>query len=477
MNPDVIDGEFQESRIDAWWNTAINGNDQLRQRVAFALSEIFVISAVGPPLKGSQFGMADYNDMLAKNAFGNYRNLLEDVTLHPVMGIYLSMLHNRKAQSEQNIRPDENYAREVMQLFSIGLHELNLDGTLKQLNGKPIPTFDQNDVEAFARVFTGWKFANANWDIYVSNGDRTVPMVPFEEFHDITEKHLLDGQVLAAGQTAQQDLDAALDNLFNHPNVAPFISKQLIQRLVTSNPSTGYVERVAIVFNDNGQGQRGDLKAVIKAILLDTEARNGHLNSTTFGKLREPILRLSHLRRAFPAIPVVREGERWGSGTCGEDSYELYITVLPFPWDFRLVFGQDMLRAPSVFNFFRPDFSPPGSIRNQGLVAPEFQIMTENTLTGSYRTINFEIQNSGESRNLTVLNTAWAEALADDTEALLDKLDLVLLSGSMPAEMRTILADHLNNANFPTDVQQRRVAKVRDTISLIISTPNYLIQQ
>ncbi|MEE9398305.1 MAG: DUF1800 domain-containing protein [Methylococcales bacterium] len=473
---DSIDGNFQEARVNAWWNTVINGNDQLRQRVAFALSEIFVVSAVGP-LSSSQYGLANYNDMLIANAFGNYRELLEDVTLHPAMGIYLSMLRNEKAQPEKNIRPDENYAREVMQLFSIGVHELNLNGTLKLADGQPIPTYGQTDIEEFAKVFTGWNFANTSWTAWIGQGDRTRPMEPIEAFHDTGEKQLLNGVLLQANRTARQDLDVAMDNLFTHSNVGPFIGKQLIQRLVTSNPINSYVARVAAIFNDNGRGVRGDLKAVIKAILLDDEARTGHLNSTTFGKVREPMLRLSHLRRAFPAIPMVREGERWGSGTCGQNPYELYTMPLPFPWDFRLVSGQDILRAPSVFNFFLPDFAPPGPISDQALVAPEFQIMTENTLTGFSHAITYEIQNSNESVDWTVLNTTKEEALADDTTALLDRLDLVLLSGTMTTEMRGILADHLNNGDFPADSQRRRAAKARDAITLIISSPSYLIQQ
>lgn len=486
-NYNIVDGPFRIARVSAWWDTVINKNDQLRQRLAFALSEIFVVSDVNQTIAlYGQYGLANYYDMLATNAFGNYRQLLEDVTLHPDMGIYLSMLRNEKAQPERNIRPDENYAREVMQLFSIGLHELNLDGTRKLAAGQPIPTYNQTDIEEFAKVFTGWTFSNASsWsNPWIGSGDKTHPMIPMDEFHEMSEKHLLNGAVLPAGQSARDDLRDALDNLFSHPNVGPFIGKQLIQRLVTSNPSDAYVARVATVFNNNGLGVRGDLKAVTKAILLDSEARTGHLNGVIFGKMREPMLRLSHLRRAFPVVPMMREGDLYDGERCGQGSYELYELNLGFPYDPRLVFGQDIMRAPSVFNFFSPNFAPPGLISNQALVAPEFQIMTENTLAGYFSEEALEIQATGIPGDYPLLNTDREAALADNTEVLLDHLNLLLLSGAMTAEMRAILTDHLNNTDFSidengnnSDEQTIRAAKARDAITLITASPAYLIQQ
>ena len=297
-NDDLLN---QTHRYEVWWRTVLTSDDQLRQRVAWALSQIFVISDQSN-LVVFPYAVAGYYDILVKNAFGNYRDLLEEVTLSPIMGIYLSMLGNEKPNLDLNIRPDENYAREVMQLFSIGLVKLNIDGSIQlDSNNQPIPTYDQDVIKGFAHVFTGWGFANsASW--YEPSYDVISPMQAFEDFHDTADKQLLDGFTINSGGNAQSDLDAALDNIFNHPNVAPFISYQLIQRLVTSNPTSDYVEIVASIFNDNGLGVRGDLKAVVKAILTDDEAiSENNLRSDTFGKLKEPLLRFSQMWRAFEA--------------------------------------------------------------------------------------------------------------------------------------------------------------------------------
>ena len=357
---------WRNSRMEAWFHHALTAEDQLRQRVAFALSEILVVSeksAFGEEI----FGLANYYDLLVNQAFGNYRDLLEQVTLSPIMGMYLSMLGNEKPDQERNIRPDENYARELMQLFSIGLVELNIDGTPRLNDGQTIATYDQNSIKGFAHVFTGWTFNGTredNW--YWPEYNVIDAMTPVEAFHDKGEKHLLDGLIVPANQDAQTDLEMALDNIFNHANVGPFISKQLIQKLVTSNPSPDYVERVALIFNDNGQGTRGDLGAVVKAILVDDEARNGHQSSNSaFGKIREPIIKATHLWRAFDA-----------SSPNGR---------FQFGWP-DYFFAQAPLASPSVFNFFSPDYAPPGDIGEQELVAPELQIITENYLT---RTSNF----------------------------------------------------------------------------------------
>ena len=277
--------------VNAWWRQIIQSDDQLRQRVAFALSEILVVSA-HDGLSSEQFGLTGYYDLLIQHAFGNYRDLLEDITLNPVMGEYLSMKGNRKPAPDENIQPDENYARELLQLFSIGQVLLNNDGTA-QLDGGgvPLPAYNQTTIENFARVFTGWHFANAEEFRWPQNKDYLSPMTAWQDYHDTAEKTLLRGRTLPAGQTAEQDLSDALDNVFNHPNVGPFISKQLIQRLVTSNPSPEYVSDVTAVFNNNIAGERGALGSVIKAILMHREARSGHLSSPeTFGKIREPLL-------------------------------------------------------------------------------------------------------------------------------------------------------------------------------------------
>lgn len=472
---EVIDIDIDGSiRSSIWWNSVLNGPDQLRQRVAFALSEILVVSSVGP-LFNRAFGMADYYDVLSQHALGNYRNLLEDVTLHPMMGRYLSMLRNEKANPELNIRPDENYAREVLQLFSIGVHKLNIDGSIRNTAGILDPAYDQRVIEGFAKVFTGWNFANAtSWDIYIDDGDTTRPMIPWPDYHDsVSEKRLLNGIFLPAGQSAEKDLQDALDNIFAHGNVGPFISKQLIQRLVTSNPSPTYIQRVAEKFNDNGEGVRGDLKAVVKAILLDDEARIGHLTTPHFGKLREPLLRLSHLRRAFGVQPVAHQGPRWGGDTCGRGVYYLYSMPVD---NARRWFGQDIMQSPSVFNFFLPSYSPPGVVHNAGLVAPEFQIATENTLVHLANEIGSEIQNSDTVSDWTNIKTNRETALANNLNFLLDHLNLLLLNGDMSMSLRQLLLAHLQSDTFP-DSETGRKAQARDAIMLIVTSPDYLIQK
>jgi uncharacterized protein (DUF1800 family) len=303
------------------------------------------------------------------------------------MGKYLSMLGNRKTDTALNIRPDENYAREIMQLFSIGLVMLNLDGTPALQNGQPVPTYGQNQVRGFAHVFTGWNFSGCTVANYADcepgnayEAPWTSPMAAVEAFHDTTtNKQLLvypgalpANGLLVAGGNATAELDVAINNIFNHPNVGPFVSKHLILRLITSNPSPGYVARVAAVFNDNGQGVRGDLKAVVRAVLLDTEARSGHLSNPTFGKLREPITKLVKLWRNTSARSVNGRVFRYSH--------------------IRDEFAQFPLSAPSVFNFFKPNFAQPGEIRSAGLVSPEFQIATDTTLVSAPNHLGWRIQ-------------------------------------------------------------------------------------
>jgi uncharacterized protein (DUF1800 family) len=374
---------YGNAKEHAWWNramgvpklrpddTATVTPDPLRQRVAFALSEILVVSDRPEQLATEQRGMANYYDVLVRHAFGNFRDLLYDVAMHPVMGFYLSHVGNQKANPTQRIYPDENFAREIMQLFSIGLWKLNPDGT-RQLNpqGNPIPTYDNGDITELARVFTGISYGN-DASFALDPRDYLVPMKIWDEYHDCEPKTLLGGLQLPVrtpspgntGTAGLADVNAAIDNLFNHPNVGPFIGKLLIQRLVTSNPSPAYVGRVAAAFANNGSGLRGDMKAVIKAILLDPEARDpAMMNQPTWGKLREPFLRCVNFARAFNA-----------SSTSGW-----------YPLDqFALDHLQDPLNSPSVFNFFLPAHSPPGPITQQGLVAPEFQILNASSaITG-----------------------------------------------------------------------------------------------
>jgi uncharacterized protein (DUF1800 family) len=292
-----------EHRRWSWWRQVMSGPDPLRQRVALALSEIFVVSDNQDAVASNTIGAANYYDMLLRNSFGNYRDLLHDISLHPIMGAYLSHLRNDRSDPRVGRYPDENYAREIMQLFSIGLYRLKPDGTLlKDGLGRPIPTYDNDDITELAKVFTGLAFASPDGDFYDGVEVWTEPMRMYEPHHEPGAKHLLLGKYLAPGQTGMQDVDAAIDNLFRHPNVGPFISRRLIQRLVTSNPPPAYVERIAAIFANDGSGVRGNLKAVIRAILLDPEARRTPVGSEIGrGMLRESFLRRVHLARAFDA--------------------------------------------------------------------------------------------------------------------------------------------------------------------------------
>lgn len=452
-----FDFQLQTDRNDIWFRNVLWGEDQLRQRVAFALSEIMVVSQLGA-LNNSPFALADYYDVLARNAFGNYRDLLEEVTLHPAMGVYLSMLGNEKPDVALNIRPDENYAREVMQLFSVGLVELNIDGSTRlDGNNQPIPTYDQATIEGFAHVFTGWTWAGSpNWEqARQTRQNQVVPMELWEDFHDTGSKQLLNGVVLPPGQSGQQDLDGALDNIFNHPNVGPFLAVRLIHRLTTSNPSPGYVQRVAEVFNDNGQGVRGDLGAVVKAILLDAEARPD-LPMEIDGKLKEPLLRLTQLWRNYNA-------------TSNGGGY-------PFGFSY-ILFGQGPLQSPSVFNFFSPFYAPPGEIRDSGLVAPELQIATEyqNTLITNYMFFQiFGLNQTNPDLQDTDIYIDFSEemAIANDTTALIDMVAEKLLGGQISDTLRTEAAGMIGRIP-ETDTAVRAA----EAIYFIATSPEYAYQR
>jgi len=463
-------GSNSEVRMNKWWLDAVDAEDQLRARVAFALSEIFVVSNVQQTLGYAEIGLTNYYDMLRGHAFGDFRQLLTDVTLSPVMGVYLSMMQNAKADQATNTRADENFAREVMQLFTIGLHELNIDGTPLLVDGNPVPTYTQADVSEYARVFTGWGYAVSNrWNALPDSqySNFLLPMVPFPEYHDTGQKRLLRGVVSPAGLSAEEDVKIALDSLFDHPNVGPFIAKQLIQRLITSNPSTGYVARVATKFNDNGSGVRGDLKAVVRAIFLDEEARYGHTTIADFGKLREPVIRLSHLWRAFNAQYV--------------DGFSIYSTNSPQLKDTSPVIGQQALGANSVFNFFHPDYAPLGPIRDKGLLAPESEIYTENYILSTTTYLNTYIHKfydagpgAGGVQFNTYIDIKPQVALAENPDAFLDEIDLVLLSGQMSSEMRTILKAHMSTL---PDTAEGKAQRVLDVIGLTMASPAYLVQK
>jgi len=444
-----------DEHINVWWRNVLTADDQLRQRIAFALSQIFVVSSSAEVLGRQRLGLSNYYDILLEHSFGNFRSLLTDVTLSPVMGQYLSMKGNRKADPEEGVRPDENFARELMQLFTIGLVELNPDGTPRLgSDGVPVPTYDQSDIEELARVFTGWHFANVTnfrWDL---SRDFLNPMKAFEDFHDT----LLGGLVIPAGQTARQDLDMALDYLFEHPNVGPFISKQLIQRLVTSNPSPEYVEDVAAIFDSNAIGIRGSLKSTVQAILLHPEARAGHIRSPdTFGKLKEPLIRLAQLWRAFEPQTI-------------QNSFNYIQTASEL--------AQAPMQSETVFNFFRPDFSQPGVISDAGMVAPEFEIHDEaSIITITMRLLAGAIWNNNQlssaNRTQIAIDIDRELALDNDRAAFINHLDRLLLGGRMSSTMR----EELNTLLDTRRGAGQATLRVSEAIFLVMSSPEAAVQQ
>jgi uncharacterized protein (DUF1800 family) len=450
-------GLLQPDRVDIWFRNVLNRPDQLRQRVAFALSQIMVVSQLGA-LQQAPYALADFYDVLAENAFGNFRDLMEEVTLHPAMGVYLSMLGNQKPNPALNIRPDENYARELMQLFTIGLVELNRDGSVKtDGRGNPIPTYDQSIIEGFAHVYTGWNYAGAPSFPQARRTElnQTQPMQLYPAYHDTGAKTLLNGVTLPAGQSGQDDLTAALDNIFEHPNVAPFISRQLIQRLVTSNPSPQYIDRIAQVFENNGNGVKGDLGAVVKAILLDAEARP-ELPGDIDGKMKEPLLRITQLWRAYNA-------------TSDSGRYPLVAAYI--------LFGQGPLQSPSVFNFFSPDYAPPGEIRDGGLVAPELGIATEfqNTYVTNFlfnQTFVLNSENANRRPDDIYIDISDEMAVADDVDALIDLVADKLLAGEISATLRTETAGMVERIG-PNDAALRAA----ETIYFVATSPEFAAQR
>lgn len=469
-------GALNAPRVEKWFDNVLRGNDQLRQRVAWALSQIFVVSQVGA-LRNLPFATSDFYDLLARDAFGDYRQLLQDVTLHPAMGTYLSMLGNQKAVTGTNLRPDENYAREVMQLMSIGLVELNLDGTPRTDGaGQPIPTYDQSIIEGFARVFTGWKWAcpttNANCTFDnarvqtqpVAGYNQVKPMQLYGAQHETGTKKLLSGVTLPANQTGEKDLADALDVIAAHANVAPFLSKQLIQKLVTSNPSPAYVRRVSEVFNNDGSGRRGNLAAVVRAILLDAEARTviAAQPPVAPGKVKEPLLRITQFWRAY--------GARSASGKSG--------AARNFGGDVTSVTGQGPHLSPSVFNFYSPSYAPPGEIEAAGMVAPELQLATEylNTQITNFfwtwanaRTIT---QAATLNADDMYIDTSEEIARAADAEALVNRVAERLLGGA--ALMSPTLKAQ---AKAQVESSTASGTRVADAVYLIASSPEFMVQR
>jgi uncharacterized protein (DUF1800 family) len=458
---------LHEQRLDIWFQNVLHGDDQLRQRVAWALSQIMVVSQV--ELGEYPLGLADYYDTLSRNALGDFRGLMEDVTLHPMMGVYLSMLGNQKPDPSRNIRPDENYAREFLQLFTVGLVQLNRDGTPQlDAQGQPVPAFDQAVIEGFANVFTGWKWAcaaDSPADCRFGSTRPTVAnqvraMQAFADQHASSAKQVLaypgaTRTSLPAGQSAAKDLADALDNVFNHPNVGPFIGRQLIQKLVASNPSPGYVQRVSAVFDDDGTGRRGNLAAVVRAILIDDEARSAP-GGATGGKVREPLLRLTQLWRAYDAR--ARSGK--------------YVDIDP-----TKSFGQGPLTAPSVFSFFSPYYAPPGPINDEDLVAPELQLATEY-------------------RNTLIANVFYEQAFRHNSRSTVSDPDAVIIDiesdlrfAPTPASLVASVANKLLAGRISDALRtqaERQVARVgasnaskrvAEAIWLVATSPEFAVQR
>jgi len=432
-----------------FFRNALSGNDQLRQRVAFALSQLFVTSGLDINLA---YGMATYQQIFVDGAFGSFEDLLVRVTKSSVMGDYLSMVNNDKPVA--GVNPNENYARELLQLFTIGLWELNLDGTpLLDAQGKPIPSYDQSTVEGFAHVFTGWTYPLLPGTTQKTHNPKNFAgdMTAVASNHDSGAKQLLNDVIQPAGLAMEADLTGAIRNVFMHPGVAPFVTKQLIQKLVTGDPSPQYVARVAAVFNDNGQRVRGDLKAVVRALLLDPEARGDVKLDASYGKLREPVLFVTGAARA---VGTRSDGVAFGQIVGG--------------------MGQNLFYSPSVFNYYPPDYVLPGKT----VVAPEFAIQNSSTFINRENAVNTlafgTIAPLASYPGATGTQPDWAalQAVAGDANALVDRLDVLLLHGTMPAAMRSGLAAAVN-AVPATDTLNR----AKTAYYLVVTSSEYQVER
>jgi uncharacterized protein (DUF1800 family) len=494
----AIGGQVSPTNFyDSWWAQAIGGDDQLRQRAAFALSEIFVISFSNSTLAAQPRGVASYYDMLGANAFGNFRDLLDGVTYHPMMGIFLSHLKNQKEDPTTGRVPDLNYAREVTQLFTVGQYKLNLDGSMVMGgNGAPTAAYTPADLNGLSQVFTGLSWYagpnltdRTNARFFGSNPDVSRDWEPMQDynqytantsFHSISAKNFWS--VTIAPQTTPDtvgDVKIALDTLFNNPNVGPFIGKQLIQRLVSSDPSPAYVARVAAAFNDNGHGVRGDMKAVWKAVLLDAEARAVGTSASS-GKLREPVLRLAQMLRAFNAGSVT--GRYTGIGLTDDPATRL---------------GQTPMFAPTVFNFFRPGYVPSGKdLSDAELVVPEMQITDELSVAGYMNYIR-AWTTLDKTRDIQQDYTA-EQALAETPDALVDRMNLLLFAGTMPDALKTQISAAAGSRVIPgpiypagtaasavatttptnqAQIDAAKLDRVYIAVFLSMASPDYLIQK
>jgi uncharacterized protein (DUF1800 family) len=479
---------LQNVQFDALWWRAGTGTDLLRQRVSWALSQIFVISAAVDADNQMPRSMADYLDTLSRDSFGNFRTLLQDVTLHPAMGVYLNMLGN------QDPNPNQNYARELMQLFTVGLVQLNPDGTPVMSNGKTVPTFGQADVVGLSHVFTGfsWGSSNPNWDSWrggpYNNDADVLPMSAYNivvingtpnVFHSTVRKDFL-GVTIPASSTpdAMGDLSIALDTLYNHPNIGPFIGKQLIQHLVTSNPSPAYIQRVSNAFNSGsfsfggwktGTGVRGDLRATIAAILLDSEARDPSFSDNPgFGRIREPLLRVTTWMRAFSAVSPS------GNFSLGDTSSA------------TAGIGMSPLDSPSVFNYYSPSFSPSSSaLSGSNLVAPELQLSTTSTTVGYANFIRWLVSSQGwPSQDPDVMaNYDYEVSIANSPVSLVSWLNQLLTYGTLSTQTQSLVIEALNAITGPImdpasgqsfSVNQQRVWVA---VTMVLSAPEFITQR
>lgn len=467
--------------LGSFWEQAVTAEDALRQRVAFALSQFFVISMADDAVRQHPRGVASFLDMLGQHAFGNFRELLEDVSLHPMMGLYLSHLRNRREDPDSGRVPDENYAREVMQLFTIGLVHLEDDGSPRiGADGRPVETYDHRDVAGLAKVFTGWSWAGPDRSENRFNGrngardpDRDWrPMQGYAAHHSVSPKEFLGATVGAFEQAdPPASLRVALDTLFWHPNVGPFFCRQMIQRLVTSNPAPEQVRRCAQAFNGGQGGPRGDMKAVWRAILLDPLARSPVAAGPLAGRLREPVLRLANWMRAFEVRSQTGEFQGIGNTSSPETSL-----------------GQAPMMAPSVFNFYRPGYAPAGTeMARAGLVAPELQLVHEVSVAGYLN--HMRTQRITLSTRRDVQQSYAAElALAHEAQALVDRVDLLLAAGQLSDATRQRVVEAVQSRVIPdprrnaagditnqSRIDEARRDRVYIAVLLTMAAPDYLV--
>ena len=463
----------QNYMLQSFWNQAISSDDQLRQRMKYVLSEIMVVSSTNNAVNNLSRGTANYYDVLGADAFTNFRTILQDVTLSPIMGEFLNVLGNDKGDANRD--PDENYAREVMQLLTIGLYQLNPDGTqMLDASGNPIPTYSNNDVMGLAKVFTGFSWnvpgqqGDTGWSsccAYVGEGfgEDLLPMQSYPDHHSTDAKTFLGVNVAASSTSDPQgDLKIALDTLFNHPNTGPFICKQLIEHLVTSNPSPAYVGRVSAVFADNGSGVRGDMKAVIQAILLDDEARNAANAAANpqYGKVNESLVRYTQWARAFSAV------SRNGSFNIGSTQDRIY------------GLGEMATQSPSVFNWFAPGYTPPGtSIAAANLLAPEMEMTDVSTVVGYLNYMQGAI--GSDSKNGSDIYSSYSTevGLAANPDALLDRINLLLMAGTMDSTLRSTILAAVNSIAIPTSspeaINTALTNRVQIAIYLTMASPSF----